>query len=241
MSPSEPPPTRAHADYEESYFRHVSAYSVWGGYEGQRRINQLSFQARVVLGGEDLLDGRGKRALDVGAAYGFGCEVLNRMQYQATGLDVSRHAMKRASELAATFAPRFVVGDAGGGIPFRGAFDLITCFDVLEHLESPERSVQQMEGALKPGGSMVLSVPTKDSLTPMQVHDPTHINTMHAARLGAMLRAAHLEIVKLRTYHILPAVHRFVPLVTWVPVPEAIAQMTLARGRKPLARGDGSR
>ena len=41
----------------------------------------------------------------------------------------------------------------------QGPFDTILCLDVLEHLVDPWRVVQELDGLLRPGGVLVVSVP----------------------------------------------------------------------------------
>lgn len=43
--------------------------------------------------------------------------------------------------------------------PFRAAFDVIGCFDVLEHIEEDQRVLDGFARALRPGGGVVLAVP----------------------------------------------------------------------------------
>jgi len=57
-------------------------------------------------------------------------------------------------------------------------FDLILCWDVVEHLPHPARALAQMKSALRPGGSLVLAFPNLWSLkglvtkfTPYKVHE----------------------------------------------------------------------
>jgi SAM-dependent methyltransferase len=46
------------------------------------------------------------------------------------------------------------------GLPFAdGSFDCMVCTEVLEHLEDPERAVEEMARVLKPGGCLILSAP----------------------------------------------------------------------------------
>ncbi|MFN8454586.1 MAG: class I SAM-dependent methyltransferase [Anaerolineae bacterium] len=44
-------------------------------------------------------------------------------------------------------------------IPFEAEFDVIGAFDVLEHIAEDETVLQQMFGALKPGGGIMVTVP----------------------------------------------------------------------------------
>lgn len=46
-----------------------------------------------------------------------------------------------------------------------GPFDTILCLDVLEHLRDPWRAVELLGAGLKPGGSLVISVPNLNHLS----------------------------------------------------------------------------
>lgn len=53
-----------------------------------------------------------------------------------------------------------IVGDIHS-LPFAdGSVDAFLCRSVLEHVESPERAVAEMHRALKPGGHLLVSVPS---------------------------------------------------------------------------------
>lgn len=45
-----------------------------------------------------------------------------------------------------------------------GAFDVITCNDVIEHVQDPERVIRVMAGMLRPGGTLFMEVPNKDCI-----------------------------------------------------------------------------
>jgi ubiquinone/menaquinone biosynthesis C-methylase UbiE len=50
-------------------------------------------------------------------------------------------------------------------LPFRdGEFDGCICFSVLEYLENPESACREMARVVKPGGTIIISVPNKDAL-----------------------------------------------------------------------------
>jgi SAM-dependent methyltransferase len=53
------------------------------------------------------------------------------------------------------------------------AYDVITCFDVLEHVPDPVRTVKELRDALRPGGLLFLYAPFgEDPERPMHiVHD----------------------------------------------------------------------
>jgi SAM-dependent methyltransferase len=72
------------------------------------------------------------------------------------GIDVSRAAVAAASERGL----RAQVFDSEAPLPFPGAaFDLIVCFEVLEHTFAPAEIVQEQRRVLRPGGHLAGSVP----------------------------------------------------------------------------------
>jgi SAM-dependent methyltransferase len=75
-------------------------------------------------------------------------------EYHVEGLTFARRRLKRADlwQMDAT------------DIPFSEAFDVIGAFDVLEHIKDDRGALEQMRAALRPGGSIVLTVPQHPSL-----------------------------------------------------------------------------
>lgn len=125
---------------------------------------------------EDLLNGKGKRALDVGCAYGYASQVLAGLGYETFGTDVSSWGIKQAKKIS---GGQFLVCDAQSTMPFKaGAFDLVTCFDVLEHLPYPEKALGSMFEACK--STVVCTTPNKKVEKPvrrlMRDYDETHIS-----------------------------------------------------------------
>jgi SAM-dependent methyltransferase len=96
----------------------------------------------------NFLNGKGKTALAVGCGYGYEVELLTSLGYDAYGIDISKFGIKKAK--GSVFAPDFVVCDVQQGVPFRnGAFDLLTCIGVLEHLDYPMLALKTMSDACK--------------------------------------------------------------------------------------------
>lgn len=44
------------------------------------------------------------------------------------------------------------------------SFDVVVCYEVIEHLQNPERVLRNLASALRPGGIMILAAPNRRSL-----------------------------------------------------------------------------
>jgi SAM-dependent methyltransferase len=80
----------------------------------------------------------GARWLDLGCAYGYLVAEAAVGGFTAAGIDVSAYALQRAGRDAPAAAGRVLRGLADR-LPFADAsFDVVSAFDVLEHLHDPE-------------------------------------------------------------------------------------------------------
>ncbi len=160
--------------FEQDYFN-GRKYSLKKGLVKRHVLEVLRWASDALH--EDLLNGRGSRALDVGCAYGYTSQVLVDLGYETFGVDISTHGVKQAKPLSAN---QFLVCDAQTSIPFVAkTFNLVTCFDVLEHMPFPEKALTGMFNVCK--GALVCTTPNKKVEKPirklMHDYDETHINT----------------------------------------------------------------
>ena len=77
-----------------------------------------------------------------------------------------------------------------------GAYDTVMCLEVLEHLPNPERALAEIARVLKPGGTLVLTVPHLSRLHE-EPHDYFRF-TRHGLRV--MFERAGLEPVAIQHY-----------------------------------------
>ena len=105
----------------------------------------------------------GDKVLDIGCSTG---QLLHFMNHQAEiegiGVDISIEALKTA-RLNSSKKFDFVLCSIEKGLPFEdNSIDVITCMDVIEHLENPSFVLSEMCRVLKPGGRFLFHLPTSD-------------------------------------------------------------------------------
>jgi SAM-dependent methyltransferase len=100
--------------------------------------------------------GRGRRALDVGAADGFLAAELTARDWKVTALE--RDPAQAA--LAATRCEQAIAVDLERETPtLAGLYDAAIYGDVIEHLSDPLRVMRELRRHLAPGGVVIVSVP----------------------------------------------------------------------------------
>ena len=106
----------------------------------------------------DLCDGSNKKAVDVGCAYGYVTSLLNGLEYDSAGLDISKYALKVGEKVAR------VDGDAEN-LPFKSdVIDVITCFDTFEHLSRPTLLLKESYRCLRRGGVLIIENPVANPI-----------------------------------------------------------------------------
>ncbi len=108
-----------------------------------------------VLTKELAVDLRGKRCLDVGCGGGLLAEEFAKRGCRVTGVDPSGPSLETARAHAAQEGLEIeYVAAAGEDIPFEDAsFDFVYCCDVLEHVDSVDRTVAESARVLRPDGA----------------------------------------------------------------------------------------
>lgn len=131
----------------------------------------------------------GRDVLDVGCNTGYGTVRLVPTARSVTGVDVSPAAVAAARSRDGGESVAFAVID-GLGLPFPDhSFDLVTSFQVVEHVADPVPYLQEIRRVLRPGGIAILTTPNAAiRLDPgMTPWNRFHVREYRAAELEAAL------------------------------------------------------
>lgn len=106
---------------------------------------------------------RGKDVLDVACGTGYGSVILleNGQALSVLGIDISAGAIAYAQERYSPRGPSFQVGDILDLSQVNRLFDLIVCFETIEHTRAPKRALAELARLLRPDGLLIISTPNR--------------------------------------------------------------------------------
>ena len=133
---------------------------------------------------------RRPRILDVGC--GTGANLLMLSQFgEAEGVDIAEDALAFCRERG---LDKVRLG-AGEELPYEdGTFDLVTALDVVEHMDDDLAGLREMRRVLRPGGRVLLFVPTFMFLWGLQDDVSNHRRRYRLPELRRVLEQAGFEI-----------------------------------------------
>ncbi len=128
----------------------------------------------------------GLRVLDAGCGTGYGAALLAAAgASEVVGIDIDPEAIADASKRHGSDRVRFETGNLLA-LDEVGPFDLIVCFEVLEHLIDPAGVLGALRALLTPRGVVVCSVPNVDE----EAGDtPSHLVGFDLDRFTALLHS----------------------------------------------------
>jgi SAM-dependent methyltransferase len=126
---------------------------------------------------------RGRRVLDAGCGVGWGCQILlDHGAVSVDGVDIDESAVRESR--ARCPSGTFVRADLTD-LPYpKQRFDVITCFEAIEHVEDPLRGLDEFRRVLAPGGIVLVSSPNPDVYP---AGNPFHIHEFRPQELLAAL------------------------------------------------------
>jgi len=145
----------------------------------------------------------------VGCGFGYGCALLAGHASAVTGVDRFGEGLAYARSRYGGRAA-FLRSDALA-LPFAAArFDLVVCFEVLEHVADAPGLVREVRRVLAQGGLALVSTPVRGASG--GVGDPTHLREYAPDEFRAVLEEGGFGGVALLGQHLPPGtwdVHAF--------------------------------
>lgn len=140
---------------------------------------------------------RESRALDLGCGLGYGTILLEMFGEPklVLGVDIDAEAIRFACErwLQLSHRAQFSPIDV---LEVRGTFDVITAFEIIEHLNDPLRFVRHAAGLLSQNGILLISTPNKKITSPFTERplNPNHFQEFTDAELYPLLSAHFAKV-----------------------------------------------
>jgi ubiquinone/menaquinone biosynthesis C-methylase UbiE len=151
---------------------------------------EASHRARYVLALDYL--GDGQVALDAGCGSGWGVDMLARHGARVFGIDVSAEAISFATSHYPAPNVTFIQADCMSLPLPDGSVDVLTNFEVIEHLEDPPRFLDEAVRVLRPSGTLLLSTPVAENA--IEAANPFHVQEFSPPELDALLRSRFSEV-----------------------------------------------
>ena len=161
-------------------------------------LNESEFYHRIYSKGLDLINKNSDncKVLDIGCSSGFFLSIAQKLGMDAFGIE--------PNQLEAAYAQRNginVLGSSISSLDHNQSFDLITLWDVLEHIPNPVDYIQSLIKYLNPNGLIFVQVPSSDSLAAkiMREHcnmfdGVEHLTLFSKRSLNIAFSAAGLEL-----------------------------------------------
>ena len=205
--------------YEKGYFKDHSSINT------QRKLRAFSILV------EDTFEKYGSKSqrpkiLDVGCSLGHFLRIFDGLGFETYGIDIADYAIRQAKE---NTKANTCVCDIQLGAPFNdGFFDLITIFEVFEHLERPVDALKQIHRILKPDGLLILATSNTNSITRLIMGkrwapgagDATHVFLYTPFSLSFTLQRTMYRILKVKT----PQIY---PFFTHLSLPKSLLKVAL--------------
>lgn len=193
----------------------------------------------------------GLKILDIGCSSGIFLNAARRAGMEPLGAELSPETSAFARDEFGLSVHHGNWREAGYT---KASFDVITLFDVIEHLADPAGELNALHRLLKPGGILLQSTPDIDGLFPRVSYalakaldywphpePPHHLFQFSEATLSSMVEKAGFDIIGAR-HTAIDLAYSFGTLKSWKASPKMLAYAAafapIALAGKWLGKGD---
>lgn len=123
---------------------------------------------------------KGKKVLDLACGEGYGSFMLAEEADEVIGADIDQITVGHASSKYIRENLRFIQGSIID-LPIKneGVFDVIVCFEVLEHIKEHDKLMKEVKRLIKSDGIFIISTPNKSIYS----DQPNYPNPFHLKEL----------------------------------------------------------
>ncbi|MEW6368716.1 MAG: class I SAM-dependent methyltransferase [Acidobacteriota bacterium] len=136
----------------------------------------------------------GARLLEVGCGCCHLSGDLARAGYDNWALDLSEAALQCGMKQGL----RHLCKASVNSLPFREEFDVVCCFDVIEHLPDDLHAVRNLRCAVRAGGLVLIAVPAHPVLWSSWDRKQRHLRRYRRRDLEGLIRAGGMEVVSIQ-------------------------------------------
>lgn len=143
------------ASKKELFYDNIS--HVW-----EDKINSTETEKRLKVIFEEMFKStpfKSKKFLEVGCGLGYFSQKALSKKAQVTGVDVGKNLISICKKKMPK--GKFVLASALD-LPFKdNSFDIVLCTEVIEHVEYPEKAINELIRVTKPKGKILITTPNK--------------------------------------------------------------------------------
>lgn len=145
-----------------------------------------------------------KRVLDLASGEGYGSHLLARTAAAVVGVDLDAATIRHAAEKYGSATLRFIIGSATA-VPIADdhSFDVIVCFEAIEHIEDQAALLHEVARLLTPQGLFIVSTPNAAEYRTDEEPNPFHVKELQMDAFRQLL-ARHFTDVRLLGQRVLP-------------------------------------
>lgn len=186
--------------YQTSYFKsdldddRVNKFG-YADYEEDKKVMRETF---IIYLNKILKLTFGRKIFDVGAATGYFLDLAKQAGWQTSGIEISEYAAK----IAGAKGHQIFLGNLEN-LEIKEKYDVVTMWDVLEHLPDPKRYLKSVHDILNQGGVLAINTINKSSCWARlwgknwhAILPPEHLFYYSVQSLKILLEANGFEILE---------------------------------------------
>lgn len=128
---------------------------------------------------------KGKRVLDMASGEGYGSNMLAESAAAVVGVDMDETTVRHASTKYSRPNLQFISGQiTATPLPDGHSFDVIVCFEAIEHIEEHEKLLAEVKRLLKFDGLFLVSTPNKVAY---HEDNPYHVKELYLEEFQQLL------------------------------------------------------